>query len=72
MMIQVEGTDDGVHRKSLSSPLSINNIMFTYIYEAMCHCRGLLDINPFSTGIDVRRQNLTSKVGPRTQRITYV
>ena len=30
----------------------------------------LLD-NPFSAGIDFRRQNLTSKIDPRAERVTY-
>ena len=33
--------------------------------------RRLANINPFSAGIDFRRQNLTSKVDPRTERVIY-
>ena len=29
-------------------------------------------INPFSAGINFRRQNLTSKVDPRTERIKKI
>ena len=32
----------------------------------------LVDINPFSAGIDFRRQNPTSKVDPRTKRFKYL
>ena len=31
-----------------------------------------LNINPFSAGTDFRRQILTSKVGPRTEKVKYV
>ena len=53
---------------------SINILVLSASFEYLPYVMGVRSLyifNSFSVGIDIRRQNLTSKVGPRAKRVNW-
>ena len=56
---------DAMFRLISSKALSFQKYIIHCIYVILC---SILAVISFSAGIDFRRQNLTSKVNPRTEK----